>query len=72
MANAREAAEEIRGMPDLICFYRGRSMAIETKTEIGKLTTWQEYWRGWLGTIVIRDEADGCRALDEWKAICDT
>ena len=70
--SAREAAEEIRGMPDLILFYRGNFMAIETKTELGKLTTSQRKWKDWLNGLVIVDVEEGIQAISEWKAVCDS
>ncbi len=54
------AAKEVRGFPDLCIFHPDGKhfLAVELKTEIGKLTRSQELWRKAIGTLVIRSFAD--------------
>jgi hypothetical protein len=48
----REAAEYLRGLPDLIILYRGKFLALELKKDGGKLTGHQRIWRDAIGTKV--------------------
>lgn len=72
LEHARDSAEEIRGFPDLILFYRGRFLAIELKTEIGSMTHAQKVWQRRLGTQLCLTTAEACRIITEWKALCET
>lgn len=72
LEHARDSAEEIRGFPDLILFYRGRFLALELKTEVGSMTHAQKTWQRRLGTIQCRTTAEACKMIEDWKAICDT
>ncbi len=72
LEHARDSAEEVRGFPDLILFYRGRFCALELKTEIGKMTHAQQLWQKRLGTIQCRSTAAAVCAIAEWKVICES
>lgn len=67
----REAAEEVRGLPDLLLFYRGRSAAFELKTEIGSATKAQKSWIVRLNGMVCHTLADFKRAVRDWKDTID-
>lgn len=63
----RDAAAEVRGLPDLLIFDARRPglvLAVELKTEIGKLSAAQRMWKLRLGTTV-------CRGFDEFRAAVD-
>lgn len=63
---ARDAADEIRGLPDLILFRAGRFLAIELKTEVGKMTGSQDLWQARLGTKVCRSFEQAKQEIDQW------
>lgn len=67
----REAAEEVRGLPDLLLFYRGRAAAFELKTEIGTATKAQKSWVVRLNGMICHTLADFKRAVMAWKDIVD-
>ncbi len=67
----REAAEEVRGLPDLLLFYRGRAAAFELKTEIGTATKAQKSWIVRLNGQVCHTLADFKRAVLAWKVSID-
>lgn len=71
-ARMREAAADVRGLPDLLLFHRGRYVALELKTEIGEMSLAQRSWKARLGTLVCRTTAEACQAIREWKAICES
>jgi hypothetical protein len=71
LEHARDSAEEVRGFPDLILFYKGRYLALELKTEIGKMTTAQRIWQRRIGTIQCRGADETCTVIDEWVAVVD-
>lgn len=56
------AVQYIRGFPDLMVFHpnRKRYLAVELKTEVGKLTDNQRKWQAGIGTIV-------CRSFEEFR-----
>jgi len=64
---AREASEEIKGFPDLALFYHGRFLAIELKTEIGKMSPSQLDWQRRLGTVQCRSFEAAKAEIDAWK-----
>lgn len=69
---ARDAADEVRGFPDLVIFYRGRYAAIELKTPIGKMTHAQIRWQKMLNTVCCRSFETAKEFIDEWMVICET
>lgn len=65
----RDAAEEVRGLPDLLIFhpmYPGRLKAIELKTEVGKMTSSQKTWQVRLGTSLCRSFEAARAEVDMW------
>lgn len=62
----REASHYLKGLPDLLVLYpSGRFLALELKTETGKLSAAQRLWRTAIGTKVAR-------SFEEAKAMIDT
>lgn len=64
---ARWAADMIRGFPDLVVFHAGRYLAIELKTEVGKMTHAQLAWQKRLGTCLCRNFEEAKTVIDIWS-----
>lgn len=65
----KEASQEVKGLPDLLIFDSkrpGRLIAIELKTEIGKMTAFQKIWQQRLGTTLCRSFESAKQAIDNW------
>jgi len=67
----REAAADVRGLPDLLLFYRGRFMSIELKVPGEDPRKSQRTWAFRLGALCCRTTAEACAAIDEWIQICE-
>jgi hypothetical protein len=55
-----------KGLPDLLCGFRNRTVLLEVKSDKGKLRKSQETWRAtWNGEppVVVRDEVEALRAV---------
>jgi len=65
----RDAAEAVRGVPDLLMFHPsapGHALCIELKTEIGKLTHAQRDWLKATGGCCCRSFDEARAVIDEW------
>lgn len=64
------AVQYIRGFPDLLIFHpdRKRYLAVELKTEVGKLTDNQIKWQQGVGTVVCRSFEDFRIVFEKWMA----
>lgn len=64
------AAEQVRGLPDLIIWDgKGRALNIELKTDAkaSKLSAAQRMWRAAIGTQEARSFEEAKKIIDEWK-----
>lgn len=67
---AREAKDEIAGLPDLLIFNprrQGYMLPVELKTEIGKISGHQKLWQAILGTVFCRSFEAFKTVVDDWK-----
>lgn len=67
----RESAADVRGLPDLLIWYKGRGTAVELKTEIGAVTKNQRAWLTRLNGITCRTLGEFKRAVRDWKETID-
>lgn len=67
---ARDASQEVTGLPDLLIFdpnRHGELLAIELKTDIGRMSAEQRRWQRILGTICCRTFEYFQETLDKWR-----
>jgi hypothetical protein len=64
------AAQAVRGFPDLILFHRetGRYKAIELKTKVGQVTKAQRDWCKLIDAVVCRSFEEAKAEIDGWLA----
>lgn len=67
----REAASRVKGLPDLILFYKGHYRMVELKTEIGKLSHDQMRWLDRHPGICVRSFEDFKEYLDGFIVAVD-
>ena len=68
----KEASQEVKGLPDLLIFDSkrpGRLIAIELKTEIGRMTQFQKIWQQRLGTNLCRSFEEAKQCVDNWMVL---
>lgn len=65
----REAAEYLRGFPDLLILSEGRFLGLELKRDGGKLRASQRIWRDSIGTKVAESFEAARVAIDEFLKI---
>lgn len=66
----RQAAEYLRGLPDLLVLDgKGHALPLELKTDAkaSKLNAAQRLWRTAIGTIEARSFEEAKAAIDEWR-----
>ena len=63
----KRISDYLKGLPDLICLRKGRYLAVELKTDTGKLSAKQKLWRVSIGTEVCRSFEEFRELVDKWR-----